>query len=189
IKDPDGTRSKVWEGATGAISAAWGRGDYGEAVGRVTAIAASLAIPGAGGAGVLGKIGSTLTRASGRLSALGSRSTLSGLRDALLGARQAYVSAARSIPQEGFRRIAAGESSESAARWAVDARNALKVSAREGLPGPLRALAEWRSRIKYGDPVGPSYEKMMSKPGMTNERVIERAGSTNDWIDRLLGAP
>ncbi|MDZ7578823.1 MAG: colicin E5-related ribonuclease, partial [Candidatus Nanopelagicales bacterium] len=87
IKDPDGTRSKVWEGATGAISAAWGRGDYGEAVGRVTAIAASLAIPGAGGAGVLGKIGSTLTRASGRLSGLGGRSTLSGLRDALLGAR------------------------------------------------------------------------------------------------------
>jgi len=64
--------------------------------------------------------------------------------------RQAYVNGARSIADDGPARVAAGEDATAVAREVVEARNALKATAREGMPGPLRSWAERRNMGIWG---------------------------------------
>lgn len=61
-----------------------------------------------------------------------------------------------------------------AARWAVDARNALKLESRESLPRVVQWGIEQRNIWKYGNPVGPSADALLSK--RTPQVVIEGAG-------------
>lgn len=104
----------------------------------------------------------------------------------LRAARQAYVEGARAIANDGGAQIAAGADASTVARGAVDARNALKATAREGIPGPVRRWAEWRNMGRYGDPIGPSYEYLVGQ-GKLPEQIVAGAGRTSDWINWLMG--
>jgi RHS repeat-associated protein len=101
--------------------------------------------------------------------------------------RQAYVDSARAISDDGLARVAAGESPEAVARSVVDARNALKVETRQNMPSALNSWAEWRNTRRYGNPVGPTYEGLIGRPGATDIGIIQRAGNTSGWINWLLG--
>jgi len=72
-----------------------------------------------------------------------------------------------------------------AARWAVDARNALKLEARESLPRVVQWGVEQRNIWRYGNPVGPSADTLLGRnaPGA----VIESAGRTNRFLNWALG--
>ena len=126
--------------------------------------------------------------------ALQARRRLQGLRavaaeaggTGLRAARQAYVDGARAIADDGAAQIAAGADASTVARGAVDARNALKATAREGMPGPLRSWAEWRNTRRYGDPIGPSYDYFVGQ-GKLPEQIVGGAGRTSDWINWLMG--
>lgn len=101
--------------------------------------------------------------------------------------RQAYVDSARAISDDGLARVAAGDAPDAVARSVVDSRNALKLEARQKMPGPLNKWAEWRNTRRYGNPVGPTYEGLISRPGATDIGIIQRAGNTSGWINWLLG--
>lgn len=106
----------------------------------------------------------------------------------LRAGRQSYVDSARLIADDGLSRIAAGEAPEAVAREAVAARNALKATAREPIPGPVRRWMEWRNWREYGDPLGPSYDDLANIRRKTPEQIIAGAGRTSTWINRILGA-
>lgn len=68
----------------------------------------------------------------------------------------------------------------------MDARNVLKATARQGMPGPLRSWAERRNMGRYGDPIGPSYDYFIGQ-GKLPEQIIGGAGRTSSWINWLMG--
>ncbi len=85
---------------------------------------------------------------------------------------------------EGAARVGAGDDVEVVARETVDARNALKISAREDIPRIFRSFAERRNMRKYGNPVGPTYEDLI-RGGKTPEQIISGAGRTSRRLNRL----
>ncbi|WP_332641756.1 RHS repeat domain-containing protein [Aeromicrobium sp.] len=118
-----------------------------------------------------------------RTASLTAKAANTGIR----ATRQSYVDSARAISDDGLARVASGESAEVVARGVVESRNALKVQARQNLPAVLNRWAEWRNTGRYGNPVGPTYEGLIGRPGATDLSIIQRAGSTSPWINRLLG--
>ena len=116
----------------------------------------------------------------GAETAKGGGGLLSSLRDG----RIAYNTAARDISDQGLARIAAGEEPMAVAEDVVDARNELKVSAREGLPSPLGRLVETRNTWIYGNPVGPTVTDLLET--RTPLQIVEGAGRTNGFINWLL---
>jgi hypothetical protein len=77
-----------------------------------------------------------------------------------------------------------GVDAQAAARWAVDARNALKLEARDAGPRVLKWGAEQWNNFRYGNPVGPSADFLLRNraPGA----VIQSSGNTNPWVNWLL---
>jgi RHS repeat-associated protein len=100
--------------------------------------------------------------------------------------RGAYVAEARGIRSLAEKMIAEGVDPAASARWAVGARNALKLESRESLPRVLRWGAERWSRHWYGNPVGPSADALLAT--RTPQAVIESAGRTNSFLNWILGA-
>jgi hypothetical protein len=84
--------------------------------------------------------------------------------------RQAYVTQAQGIRAAAEKLIAEGADPVAAARWAVEARNALKLGARESLPRLIRWAIEQRN-IATNSP----------------QAVIESAGRTNSFLNWIFG--
>ncbi|MEB2346927.1 MAG: hypothetical protein OZ948_19615, partial [Deltaproteobacteria bacterium] len=102
-------------------------------------------------------------------------------------ARQAYVAEAQGIRTAAEKLVDQGLDPAAAARWAVDARNALKLESRESLPRVVQWGIEQRNIWKYGNPVGPSADRLLTRPGGSPAAVIESAGRTNSWVNWILG--
>ena len=99
--------------------------------------------------------------------------------------RAAYVAEAQGIRSAAEKLMTNGVDPIAAARWAVDARNALKLEARESLPAVVRWGIEQRNIWKYGNPVGPSADALLAT--RTPAAVIESAGKTNRFLNWVLG--
>lgn len=115
----------------------------------------------------------------------GSRAAAGGIA-AARAARQAYVAEAQGIRTAAEKLVNQGLDPAAAARWAVDARNALKLESRESLPRVVQWGVEQRNIWKYGNPVGPSADALLST--RTPQAVIEGAGRTNSFLNWILGA-
>ncbi len=115
----------------------------------------------------------------------GARAAAGGLA-AARAARQAYVTEAQGIRTAAEKLVNQGVDPAAAARWAVDARNALKLEAREPLPRVVRWGAEQLNTWRYGNPVGPSADALLAT--RTPQAVIESAGRTNSFLNWILGA-
>jgi len=100
-------------------------------------------------------------------------------------ARQAYAAEAQGIRSLAPKMVEEGVDPAAAARWAVDARNALKLQARESLPRVVRWGIEQRNMWKYGNPVGPAADDLISAGGA--RAAIESAGRTDSFLNWLLG--
>jgi hypothetical protein len=96
------------------------------------------------------------------------------------------VTEAQGIRTAAEKLINEGVDPTAAARWAVDARNALKLEAREPLPRVVRWGAEQLNTWRYGNPVGPSSDALLAT--RTPQAVIESAGRTNSFLNWVLGA-
>jgi hypothetical protein len=112
-------------------------------------------------------------------------SAAASLFAAARGARAGYVAEAEHIRIIAEKMVGQGVDPAMAARWAVDARNALKLQARESLPRPGQWLAEQRNILRYGNPVGPSADDLLGVK--TPAAVIESAGRTNRFLNWILG--
>ena len=106
--------------------------------------------------------------------------------------RLRYVTWLKSLENEVKVLRKAGKSSKEIAHWAVETRNALKVSARArmieegGVFGKVlvKILEKWNMH-RYQDPVGPTVEWFI-KEGKTFDEMIESAGHSNELINRLF---
>jgi uncharacterized protein RhaS with RHS repeats len=101
-------------------------------------------------------------------------------------ARQAYVAEAQGVRTAAEKLIGGGMDPGAAARWAVDARNALKIESRQSLPGVVRWGIEQRNIWKYGNPVGPSADPLLRT--RAPQAVIESSGRTNSFLNWISGA-
>lgn len=98
--------------------------------------------------------------------------------------REVYDKAAREISEEALRMVKTGEkTTEEAARWAVRARNDLKVKIRAKGSPITRGLAEARNIRKYGRKTGPTYDELIRK-GKTPEDIIGSAGKSSKKVTR-----
>lgn len=100
------------------------------------------------------------------------------------GLREVYRQGARRISEEALRMVGRGASVEDAARWAVRARNDLKVGIRARGSPVVRGLAEARNVRKYGNRVGPTYEQLI-REGKTPEDIIGSSGRANARVNRI----
>lgn len=100
-------------------------------------------------------------------------------------ARVSYVRNVKTIRDQARVLMRLGVESEDAARFAVDARNAIKIDARRALPSLVRRMIERRNLARYGDRIGPNADDLLRTK--TPEEVIDSAARTNEWLDRLLG--
>ena len=100
------------------------------------------------------------------------------------GLREVYRQGARRISEEALRMVGRGASVEEAARWAVRARNDLKVGIRARGSPVVRGLAEARNVRKYGNRIGPTYEELI-REGKTPEDIIGSSGRANAKVNRI----
>jgi len=75
------------------------------------------------------------------------------------------------------RMLSAGRSPEAVARWAVAARNNLKVLARVFTPRSEVAAMEARNLARYGNKIGPTADQLFAKYGSW-DAVISAATRT-----------
>jgi len=150
----------------GGAATALGREDYGGA-----ALEAGIEI----GATAVG----ALTGGTGYLAVKGFR--------AARAARGVYVANSRAIRSGAYDAVLRGGDPTKVAEIAVDARNALKLQARQGLPGPLQRVLGARNTRRYGNPAGPSAGDLLS--GADPIDVIESSGRTNPLLNSILGVP
>jgi hypothetical protein len=136
---------------------------------------------------------------TGKIISIGSMAlTPSGNRADFL--RQFYQNGNEQILQEGRQLLKAGKSEEEVARLIVDRRNVLKVAVRNLGPALFRKIAEYRNKIKYGNPVGPSYDGLKHKmlasgvpPQQVDIKIIEGGAKTSEGFNaagkrmRLVG--
>lgn len=90
------------------------------------------------------------------------------------GLRELYQKMAREITLKALEDIKKGIDPAKVARWAVNARNDLKVVIRSKGSSIVKGLAEFRNVRKYGNKIGPSYEELIKK-GNTPEKIIGKA--------------
>lgn len=157
----------------------------GSCVGAI-AIAALNTVLAVGTVSLVGGLAAFTLKSVGGLVVKGLSRSLAAAVEVRAG-RQAYVDSARAISENGLARIAAGEAPDVVARSVVNARNALKVQTRQSMPRILNTWAERRNVRHYGNPVGPTYESLISRPGVTDIRIIERAGRTSSKVNKFLG--
>ncbi|HLV34436.1 MAG TPA: hypothetical protein VKY59_04945, partial [Spirillospora sp.] len=89
--------------------------------------------------------------------------------------RRVYMQSARKITEDALKQVANGTPAQNAARWAVEARNDLKVQIRSKGSPIVKGLAEARNIRKYGNKIGPSYEQLI-REGKTPDDIIGKAG-------------
>jgi filamentous hemagglutinin len=82
--------------------------------------------------------------------------------------------------------LKAGTSVENAARWAVPARNALKLSIREQGSFILARLEDVANFIRYGNRAGPSADQLFAQL-KSWDAVLESVTRTNETVNKLLG--
>lgn len=103
------------------------------------------------------------------------------------GLRAVYEQSARQITEAALKMAADGgggpDAVEKAARWAVQARNELKVALRARGSVITKALAEARNIKKYGDKIGPSFDDLI-REGKTPPDIIGSAGKANVKLSR-----
>ena len=104
--------------------------------------------------------------------------------------REEYEEKAAKISSQASA-MAVTNSIDSAAHWAVKARNDLKVEIREKGNPITQRLAEQRNQKKYGNPIGPSYqflENELAKKGIPKEdvskEIIKSAGTANKTVSQ-----
>lgn len=91
--------------------------------------------------------------------------------------RLTYMAGARSLGPTARAMLAGGRSPETVARWAVAARNNLKIMARAFSPRSEVAAMEARNLSIYGNKIGPTAEQQFAKYGSW-EGVISAATRT-----------
>ncbi len=96
---------------------------------------------------------------TGKIVMIGSWSAIAA-GDQSIMLRNLYKQGADQILREAQQMMAAGKTEAEAARWAVIARNNLKVAVREKGPAIFKAINEARNNKKYGNKIGPSYEEI-----------------------------
>jgi hypothetical protein len=137
--------------------------------------------------------------ASGKVISIGSMAlTPAGNQADFL--RQVYQKGDDAILQQGREMLNAGKNEEEVARLIVERRNALKLTVRNQGPSFFKKIAEYRNRMKYGNPVGPSYDSlkagMIAKgvpPAEVNIKIVEGVKNTSKGFNsagnrmRLVG--
>jgi hypothetical protein len=115
--------------------------------------------------------------------------------------RTMYQKGNESLLVEGRQMLASGtKTEEEVARWIVGRRNVLKVAIRTQGPALFQKIAEYRNNLKYGNPVGPSYEAIKTgliakgiPPGEVDLKIIEGVQGTSKGFNsagrrvRLVG--
>ncbi|MFD1711916.1 hemagglutinin [Ottowia sp. GY511] len=88
--------------------------------------------------------------------------------------RQQYEAAVAALARDAARQLAAGVPKEDVARWAVAARDTLKLRYREATPPHVLVRIVANTRARYGNDVGPSADDLRSE-GKTWRQIIESA--------------
>lgn len=108
--------------------------------------------------------------------------------------REIYNQGTRSITETAQAMLQKGVPQGDAAKWAVDARNQLKARIRDQGNAILKKVFESRNLAKYGDKLGPSYQKLyteLAKKGLSpeeiNAKIIKGSGKANIKVNRWAG--
>jgi hypothetical protein len=101
--------------------------------------------------------------------------------------RQAYEGEVRQIGTEAEQRLQEGQSPESVARWAYQARRDIGIAYKDLTPPDIREAIYARNIEKYGDPLGPSIEWLLAQ-GKTWMDITESAARPGgaDIVPKLL---
>lgn len=111
----------------------------------------------------------------------------SGVEFEEMGAlRKTYAEGLKAIGEEAKLMLSRGVETSEVAKWANEARNALKVQIRNEGARIVKVLAEARNVRKYGNPVGKTYEQLRAE-GKTDEQIIEAASRGSVQITRWAG--
>ena len=113
--------------------------------------------------------------------------TVSQAPHVLSSLRAEYEEKVRVILIEADRRLKAGESLESVARWAHSTRRQLGITFKEMTPQPIRQIVYLRNRLRYGDSLGPTIQYLRER-GKSWEEIIQSAASPGgeDLLTPLL---
>ena len=111
---------------------------------------------------------------------VGEHATRTALHEAAL--REMYHRGEAAIAQEARAMLAAGKSEVEVARWAVEARNALRRAIREQGEPIVDAIA----RTTRGARDMPSYEQLRAA-GKTDAQIVESAARSNLGVNRWVG--
>ncbi|MBW2123637.1 MAG: hypothetical protein JRH07_17605, partial [Deltaproteobacteria bacterium] len=108
--------------------------------------------------------------------------------------REIYDGSARAITDTAKTMVEKGVPQGDAARWAVEARNQLKVKIRAQGNPILKKVFEARNLRGYHNKFGPSYEQLYAKyakqglsPEEINTKIIRGAGKPNILVNRWAG--
>jgi hypothetical protein len=102
------------------------------------------------------------------------------------GLREVYGQGAAAITQHALEYIQQNgntpDAVETAARWANQARNDLKVAIRAQGSPVVEGLAQARNIKKYGNEVGPTYDQLIAA-GKTPRDIIGSAGEVSEGVN------
>ena len=108
--------------------------------------------------------------------------------------REIYDKSAKGITETAKELVTKGLPQGDAAKWANEARNALKEKIRADGNPILKKVFEARNLKEYSNKLGPSYEKLFQKyakqglsPEEINKKIIGGAGKANIKVNRWSG--
>ncbi len=108
--------------------------------------------------------------------------------------REVYNRGTRAITETAQVMLQKGVPQGDAAKWAVEARNQLKATIREQGNAILKKVFESRNLAKYGNKLGPSYQKLYNElvkkglsPEEINSKIIKGSGKANIKVNRWAG--
>ncbi|WP_338042321.1 RHS repeat-associated core domain-containing protein [Paenibacillus alba] len=100
--------------------------------------------------------------------------------------RQSYEQEVRDLSSQVDKLRAGNMSDETIARTLYQTRRDLGVKYKDLTPEELRNYIYEVNTNRYGDPLGPSFESLVEKYNGDYSKIIEKAASPNEDVDKLL---
>jgi hypothetical protein len=104
----------------------------------------------------------------------------------LSAARGDYLGRVAEILAHAKDMVTKGSTLEVASRWAVQARNELKLAERAAGPWFAARAADIMNLIRYGNRAGPTADRLF-RDLQSWAQVLESVGRTNETINRMTG--
>ncbi len=104
--------------------------------------------------------------------------------------RQAYVAEVEGLAKEAQEMLAGGSTKQATAEAMWTRRREIGVKYKDMTPAPLRDFIYAVNQERYGDQLGPSFERLVQSAEKKNQdpyqKIIASSARSNDDVDKLL---